>query len=95
MILWKLDVGQFVYYLLFKNLYGLKMLLKGIKKELYRGIWVAQLVKVSAFGSGHDPGVLRLSPKSGSLVISKEFVSPSPPDPPFMCMHFLSNKVQS
>ena len=32
--------------------------------------------EVSAFGSGHDPGVLGLSPASGSL-LSAESASPS------------------
>ena len=33
-----------------------------------RGTWVAQWVKASAFGSGHDPRVLGSSPTSGSLL---------------------------
>ena len=44
------------------------------RKGEKRGIWVAQWVKASAFGSGHDPRVLRLSPESGSL-LSREPVS--------------------
>ena len=31
-----------------------------------RGAWVAQWVKAAAFGSGHDPRVLGMSPESGS-----------------------------
>ena len=37
-------------------------------KNLKTGAWVAQWVKASAFGSGHDPGVLGSSPASGSLL---------------------------
>ena len=37
-------------------------------KKILRGAWVAQWVKASAFGSGHDPGVLGSSPASGSLL---------------------------
>ena len=35
-------------------------------KKLLGGAWVAQWVKASAFGSGHDPGVLGSGPASGS-----------------------------
>ena len=38
------------------------------KKFPIRGAWVDQCVKASAFGSGHDPRVLGLSPMSGSLL---------------------------
>ena len=41
-----------------------------------RSAWVAQGVKASAFGSGHDPRVLGSSPASGSL-LSREPVSSS------------------
>ena len=40
-----------------------------------RGAWVAQWVKASAFGSGHDLRVLGWSPASGSL-LSREPASP-------------------
>ncbi|XP_059257175.1 probable inactive peptidyl-prolyl cis-trans isomerase-like 6 isoform X2 [Mustela nigripes] len=39
-----------------------------IKIEIEVGAWVAQWVKASAFGSGHDPRVLGSSPASGSLL---------------------------
>ena len=35
------------------------------------GAWVAQWVEASAFGSGHDLGVLGSSPASGSLLGSE------------------------
>ena len=38
------------------------------KKWDYWGPWVAQWLKASAFGSGHDLGVLGSSPASGSLL---------------------------
>ena len=41
------------------------------------GTSVAWSVKRLAFSSGHDPGVLGLSPVSGSL-LSEEIASPSP-----------------
>ena len=41
-----------------------------------RGTWVAQWVKASAFGSGHDPRILGLSPASCSL-LNGEPASPS------------------
>ena len=34
----------------------------------YRGAWVAQWIKASAFGSGHDSRVLGSSPALGSLL---------------------------
>ena len=40
------------------------------------GAWVAQWVKASAFGPGHDPRVLGSSPTSGSL-LSREPASSS------------------
>ena len=40
----------------------------GDEKTYYWGTWVAQWVKASAFGSGHDPRVLGSSPTSGSLL---------------------------
>jgi len=40
--------------------------------------WLSR--QASAFGSGHDPGVLRLSPASGSLLSGKP-ASPSPTPP--------------
>ena len=42
----------------------------------FRGTWVAQWVKASAFSSGHDPRVLGSSPVLGSL-LSREPASPS------------------
>ncbi|XP_059247822.1 uncharacterized protein LOC132012179 isoform X5 [Mustela nigripes] len=45
-----------------------------IKSDLPRGTWVAQWVKASAFGSGHDPRVLGSSPALGSL-LSRESAS--------------------
>jgi len=42
-----------------------------------KGTWVAQSVKPSAFGSGHDSGVLGSSPISGSL-LHGDPNSPSP-----------------
>ena len=41
------------------------------KEELEKGAWVAHWVKASAFRSGRDPGVLGLSPPSGSLLSGK------------------------
>ena len=49
--------------------------------------------EVSAFGSGHDPGVLGSSPASGSLLDEElAFLSPSPsePSPPLMLSLSLS-----
>ena len=46
------------------------------KNRDYWGTWVAQWVKVSAFGSGHDPRVLGSSPTLGSL-LSREPASSS------------------
>ena len=37
-------------------------------KLCFGGTWVAQWVKASTFGSGHDPGVLGSSPALGSLL---------------------------
>ena len=48
-----------------------------LKTEHDRGPWVAQRIKASAFGSGHDPRVLGSSPESGSL-LGREPASPSP-----------------
>ena len=45
----------------------------------------------SAFGSGHDPGVLGSSPPSGSLHIG-ESASPSPSASPCSCSLSLSNQ---
>jgi len=44
--------------------------LKRENKESKRGLWVAQSVKHPTldFGSGHDLGVLRSSPASGSAL---------------------------
>ena len=39
-----------------------------LKENLLRGAWVAQWVKASAFGSGHDLRVLGWSPAWGSLL---------------------------
>ena len=47
-----------------------------IKKIIHRGTWVAQWVKASAFGSGHDLRVLGWSPTSGSL-LSRKSTCPS------------------
>ena len=41
--------------------------------------------EVSAFGSGHDPGVVGSSPVSGSL-LSGESASPSPSAPPLLVL---------
>ena len=46
------------------------------QKVMDWGAWVSQWVKASAFGSGHDPRVLGLSPASGSL-LSREPASSS------------------
>lgn len=43
---------------------------------IFGGTWVAQLVK-HVFGSGHNPRILELSPKSSST-LSRESASPSP-----------------
>ena len=40
---------------------------------------------VSAFGLGHDPGILGLSPTSSSL-LGGETASPSPSDPPLLLL---------
>ena len=67
------------------------------KNHKYRGTGVAQILnnKVSAFGSGHDPKVLELSPVSGSLLCG-ESASPASPAPPAplqcWCSLSLSNK---
>ena len=45
-------------------------------KDMLGGAWVAQWVKASALGSGHDLRVLGSSPASGSL-LSGEPDSPS------------------
>ena len=42
---------------------------------------------MSAFGSGHDPGVLGLSPVSGSL-FSRESAFPSAPSPLMLAFSF-------
>ena len=43
-------------------------LIKSRQQNLTWGAWVAQWVKASAFGSGHDPEVLGSSPELGSLL---------------------------
>ena len=64
----------------------------GIKNEI-RGTWVAQWVKASAFGLGHDPRVLGLSPTLGSL-LSRDPASPPLSVPASLptCDLCLSNK---
>ena len=39
-----------------------------MQKSTGRGTWVAQLAKHLPSSSGHDPRVLGLSPKTGSLL---------------------------
>ena len=43
-----------------------------------KGAWVAQWVKASAFGSGHDPRVLGKSPASDSLLNGEPASFPLP-----------------
>ena len=52
-------------------------LLNKVFKKKFRGTWVAQWVKASAFVSGHDPRVLGSSPALGSLLSTESNSSPS------------------